>query len=299
MDSEQFDGLVRRVGQARSRRGVLGGLGKGLGAVALGTIGLSRLEAAAAGNRRVKCPDPSPDSSYGGSCSVAPRCTADGTLLSGTCQDGALMSRLVARHRFRLRSSSTAASASATLSPTAADSHAQLLSTRCADARSSAGPKTLRVKVNMYAWRTSSVPIRLAIRVHRACPPSRARSRMRPRASTGRPPRWSRRLRWSSVLLVPRLPVGERAGHAAPPLDRARGCSRDLAAAYSTSVLDRPELGWTPAKASMRSRFGARTPTPQQRASCGEGLRPAAHRASDKASADQCLSDGLRVKEYV
>ena len=88
MDSERFDGLVRRVGQARSRRGVLGGLGKGLGAVALGAIGLSRLEAAAAGNRRVKCPDPSPDSSYGGSCSVAPRCTADGTLLSGTCQDG-------------------------------------------------------------------------------------------------------------------------------------------------------------------------------------------------------------------
>ena len=88
MDSERFDGLVRRVGQARSRRGVLGGLGKGLGAVALGTIGLSRLEAAAAGNRRVKCPDPSPDSSYGGSCSVTPSCTTDGTLLSGTCQDG-------------------------------------------------------------------------------------------------------------------------------------------------------------------------------------------------------------------
>ena len=88
MDSEQFDGLVRRVGQARSRRGVLGGLGKGLGAVALGMIGLSRLEAAEAGKRRVKCPDPSLDGTYGGSCSVTPRCTADGTLLSGTCEDG-------------------------------------------------------------------------------------------------------------------------------------------------------------------------------------------------------------------
>jgi len=81
MDSERFDGLVRSVGQIQSRRGVLKGLGKGLGAVALGTIGLSRLDAADAKGR--KCPPPS--GTYTQSCDVTLTCTAGVNTLSGTC----------------------------------------------------------------------------------------------------------------------------------------------------------------------------------------------------------------------
>ena len=85
MDSERFDRLVRSVGQTQSRRGVLKGLGKGLGAAALGTIGLSRLEAADAKGR--KCPPPS--GTYTQSCDVTETCSTAGVkTLSGTCDGG-------------------------------------------------------------------------------------------------------------------------------------------------------------------------------------------------------------------
>jgi Stigma-specific protein, Stig1 len=53
MDGDRFDSLTRALGSGRSRRSVVKGLGKGIGAAALGAVGLSRLgkaEAAGGGN---------------------------------------------------------------------------------------------------------------------------------------------------------------------------------------------------------------------------------------------------------
>jgi hypothetical protein len=86
MDSERFDHLVRSVGQTRSRRDVLQGLGKGLGAAALATVGLSHLDAAEARRRR-RCPTPSSTSSYQATCTnVSQQCTAGENTLSATCR---------------------------------------------------------------------------------------------------------------------------------------------------------------------------------------------------------------------
>jgi hypothetical protein len=53
MDGTRFDSLTRALGAGRSRRSIVKSLGKGLGAAAVGAVGLSRLgttEAARGGN---------------------------------------------------------------------------------------------------------------------------------------------------------------------------------------------------------------------------------------------------------